>query len=98
MTQTRFDEDFKRQVLSEVLSGRKSISQVCREYGFTDQTFYNWRNRYLKTENVSSGPENRELDQLREENDRLRRMVGELSARMDQLQQTVKSLQIESRA
>ncbi|GGJ35826.1 transposase [Deinococcus roseus] len=92
MTQSRFADDFKLQVLSEVRSGRKSVSQVCREYGFTDQTFYNWRNRFsdLPDAGFTAGfSADDELQRLKRENDRLKLMVGDLSLQLHQLQQAL---------
>ena len=94
MTQSRFTEEFKLHVLSEVSSGRKSIAQVCREYGFTDQTFYNWRNRYLGTQGAGSEGQSTEMEQLKKENDLLKVMVGDLSLQVIQLQQTLSQLQM----
>ncbi|GEM48333.1 transposase [Deinococcus cellulosilyticus] len=93
MTQTRFSEEFKLQVLSEVSSGRKTIAQVCREYGFTDQTFYNWRNRYMAAAGSASNASPDEVEQLKKENDMLKVMVGDLSLQIMQLQQTLTQLQ-----
>src|ERR1700731_5223262 len=51
------------------------VSEICREHGISDATFYIWKKKY-------SGlglSELRELRQLREENGKLKRLVADLS-------------------
>ena len=96
MTHIRFTEDFKLQVLSEVSSGRKSIAQVCREYGFTDQTFYNWRNRYLPSAGHLSPQLSSEVEQLKKENELLKVMVGDLSLQVMQLQRMLQTRELQT--
>lgn len=65
-------------------SGTK-VSEVCREHGIRDATFYNLEQKY-------SGlglSELRKLRQLREENGKLKRLVADLSLDRHILQQIV---------
>jgi len=48
---------------------------ICRKLGVTEQTFYRWKRQYGNL-GVS---ELKELNQLREENTRLKRLVADLS-------------------
>jgi putative transposase len=51
------------------------IEDVCRKMGISDATFYNWRKKY-----GGLGPsELKRLKQLEEENNRLKRLVADLS-------------------
>jgi putative transposase len=51
------------------------IEEVCRKMGISDATFYNWRKKY-----GGLGPsELRRLKQLEEENNKLKRLVADLS-------------------
>ena len=61
------------------------VSDICREYGISDATFYIWKKKY-------SGlglSELRELRQLREENGKLKRLVADLSLDRHILQEIV---------
>jgi len=60
----------------DVLTGEgKSIHQACKEAGITDVTYYRWRKEYggLK------GDQARRLKELERENQRLKRIVADLS-------------------
>ena len=51
------------------------VEEVCRKLGISDATFYNWRKKY-----GGLGPsELRRLKQLEEENNKLKRLVADLS-------------------
>jgi len=52
-----------------------SVGEVTRKLGIAEQTFYRWKSRYGGLE----PDEARELKQLREENDRLKKLVADLS-------------------
>lgn len=41
--QRRFTEEFKRQVVMELLSGSASGAQVCRKYGISSGLLYHWK-------------------------------------------------------
>ena len=65
--------------------GGTKVSEVCREHGIRDATFYNLEQKY-------SGlglSELRKLRQLREENGKLKRLVADLSLDRHILQQIV---------
>ncbi len=54
---------------------RISVEEVCRKMGISDATFYNWRKKY-----GGLGPsELRRLKPLEEENNKLKRLVADLS-------------------
>jgi putative transposase len=51
------------------------VEEVCRKVGISDATFYNWKKKY-----GGLGPsELRRLRQLEEENNKLKRLVADLS-------------------
>ena len=51
----------------------KTVAEVCRKIGITDQTYYRWRKRYggLKTDHA------KRLRELEKENTRLKRLVAD---------------------
>ena len=70
--------------LRQAEAGAK-VSDICREFGISDATFYIWKKKY-------SGlalSELRELRQLREENGKLKRLVADLSLDRHILQEIV---------
>lgn len=60
--------------LRQVEAGKK-VSDVCREMGVSAQAFYSWKRRFAGL-GVS---ELRELRQLREENQKLKTLVADLT-------------------
>jgi putative transposase len=52
-----------------------AVDEVCRKLGISEATFYNWKKKY-----GGLGPsELRRLRQLEEENNKLKRLVADLS-------------------
>lgn len=59
-----------------------SVQEVTRKMGISEATFYNWKKRYAGL----SGMELRKLKQLEEENQKLKKLVAELSLDKQMLQ------------
>ncbi|GAL10953.1 mobile element protein [Vibrio astriarenae] len=45
MKKSRYTETQIVKILKEVEAGRK-VNEVCREYGISDATYYNWKSKY----------------------------------------------------
>ncbi len=74
MKRSRFSEHQIARILKEVEGGR-TVKEVCREYGFSDATYYNWKARYGGME----ASDIKRLRELEEENRRLKQMYADLS-------------------
>lgn len=74
MQKSRFSETQIIKILKEVEAG-KAVKDVCREYGISDATFYNWRSKYggMQASQV------KRLKELEDENRQLKHMYAELS-------------------
>lgn len=84
MRKSRFTESQIIKVLKEVEGGRQ-VNEVCREYGISDATYYNWKAKYGGME-VS---DIKRLKELEEENQRLKRMFADLSLKHETLRDIV---------
>jgi putative transposase len=74
MKKSKFTEAQILNVLNSQDQGKK-VSEICREFGISEQTFYNWKSRY-------GGMTLSELQRVKEleaENARLKRLVADLS-------------------
>lgn len=72
MSRKRYTEEQIVGILKEGQAGA-SVSDLCRKYGISDGSYYNWKAKYAGLE-VS---DLRRLRQLEEENRRLKTMVAE---------------------
>jgi len=69
---------FTPEQIIKILKEAESVSsnkEICRQYGISEQTFYNWRNKY----GGMTVSEVRRLKALEEENRQLKRLVADLS-------------------
>jgi putative transposase len=75
----RYNEGQIVRILSEAAKG--NVAAVCRKYGVSDATYYNWRKKY---EGMTSS-ELRKLRVLEEENRKLKRIVADKELDIDAL-------------
>ena len=73
MKKSRFTETQIVKILKEVETGRL-VKDVCREYGVSEATYYNWKRKYGGME----ASDIKRLKELEDENRRLKQMYAEL--------------------
>ena len=81
MKKKRFSVDQIVGVLKQAEVG-VPIGELVRQVGISEQTFYRWKKRYAKLEMDQV----RQLKQLQEENQRLKRLVADLTLDKTMLQ------------
>jgi len=74
MKKSKYSEDQIIGILKEAEAGI-AVTELCRKYGISDQTYYNWKAKYGGM-TVSDA---RKLKQLEEENRRLKHLVADLT-------------------
>jgi len=74
MKRSRFSEPQIVKILKEAESGRQ-VKDICREYGISDATYYNWKSKYGGME----ASDIKRLKELEEENRKLKQMFADLS-------------------
>lgn len=74
--QRKFNLEFKRQVMEELLSGETSAAQLCRRHNISASLLYHWKKQY------SLGKFNNEPIEeaaLKDRIEKLERLVGKLT-------------------
>lgn len=62
------------------------VKDICRKHGFTEQTYYRWKRQYAGMGTA----EVRELQEMRKENSRLKKLVADLTLDKHMLQEVLK--------
>jgi putative transposase len=85
MKRSRFTEEQIAFALKQQEVGTP-VDEVCRKLGISDATFYEWKKKYSGL----GASELRRLNQLKEENAKLKRLVADLSLDKAMLQDVLK--------
>ena len=85
MKKSRFSEQQIAFVLRQAEEGTP-IAEVCRKAGISEATFYAWRKKY----GGLLPSEMKRLKQLEEENQRLKKLVADLSLDKEMLQDVIR--------
>ncbi|HBQ8522785.1 TPA: transposase, partial [Klebsiella pneumoniae] len=85
MKKTRYTEEQIAFALKQAETGTR-VEEVCRKMGISEATFYNWKKKF----GGMGVTELRRLRQLEEENQRLKRLVADLSLDKEMLQEVIK--------
>ena len=85
MKRSKFSEQQIGFILRQAEEGTR-VEEVCRKAGISVQTYYRWRKKY----GGLMPSEMKRLKQLEEENQRLKRLVADLSLDKEMLQEVVR--------
>jgi putative transposase len=85
MKKSRFSEQQIAFILRQAEEGTR-VEEVCRKAGISEATYYNWR----KTYGGLMPSEMNRLKQLEEENQRLKKLVADLSLDKEMLQDVIR--------
>jgi putative transposase len=70
-------------VLREAERGEKTIIEICKKAGVTEQTFYRWRKKFAG----NTVNDVRKLKQLEKDNARLLRLLGQRDVEIDSMKE-----------
>jgi len=85
MKKTRYTEEQTAFALKQAETGTR-VEEVCRKMGISEATFYNWKKKF----GGMGVTELRRLRQLEDENQRLKRLVADLSLDKEMLQDVIR--------
>ncbi len=84
MKRSRYTEDQIVGILKEAEAGI-SVAELCRKYGMSDATYYNWKAKY----GGMSSSDLKKLKQYESENSKLKEMVAEQALDIRALKEVV---------
>ena len=85
MKKSRFSEQQIAFILRQAEEGT-TVDKICRKAGISEATYYNWRKKY----GGLMPSEMKRLKQLEEENQRLKKLVADLSLDKEMLQDVIR--------
>jgi putative transposase len=74
MKKIKYSEEQIVGILKEVEAGI-TVSEICRKYGISDATYYNWKAKY----GGMAASDIKRLRQLEDENRRLKHLIADLT-------------------
>ncbi len=85
MKKTRYTEEQIAFALKQAETGTR-VEEICRKMGISEATFYNWKKKF----GGMGMAELRRLRQMEDENQRLKKLVADLSLDKEMLQEVIK--------
>ena len=82
MRKSRFSVEQMVYALKQVETG-VPVAELCRKLGISEQTFYQWKKKYAGMGAVEA----RQVNQLKDENRRLKQLVADLTLDKQMLQE-----------
>ena len=86
MKKGRFTEEQIVRILEQADKGEQTITDVCREHGISQATFYSWRKQFrgMNVETV------REFKRLQQENARLKKLLADRELEIDAMKEVMR--------
>ena len=80
MKRRKWEPKVKAQIVLEGLRGR-SVADICNDYEISQAQYYQWRDQFLSnaSQAFETGRQSRREAHLIKQNERLKRLVGELT-------------------
>ena len=86
MKKSRFTEEQIVRILEQADKGDQTITDICREHGISQATFYSWRKQFrgMNVETV------REFKRLQRENARLKKLLADCELEIDAMKEVMR--------
>lgn len=90
MPRERWAADDKIRIVMESLTTNITVAELCRKYNVSPNQYYIWKERFLAGgKQALSSPKDTANDQLAAENERLKKLIGELTIVNDAFKKTL---------
>jgi transposase-like protein len=86
---SRWDPDEKIRIVLESLNTSVSTAELCRKHGVSPPAFYSWREKFFQGGKLALSGQLRDPAKEKEaENERLKKLIGELTIANDAFKKT----------
>lgn len=93
VTRTRYSAEEKIRIVMESLTTGTGPAELCRKYNIQPPTYYQWREKFLEGGKMALTGRNGDAHrQIHKENERLKRIVGELTMANDIFKKTLEGI------
>ena len=100
-TRKRYNSEEKIRIVLEGLRGENTISELCRKEGINPNVYYKWSKEFLEAGKKRLDGDtlreatNKEVTDLKKENEQLKQLVAELSLKNRVLKKSLGSTELE---
>ena len=90
---SRWTADDRIRIVMESLTTNITLAELCRKYNLKPNVFYSWKQKFMEAGKMAltSSGENNVNKQLHEENERLKKLIGELTIANDAFKKTLEA-------
>ncbi len=91
MTRRNWSRDEKIRIVLESLNTNIGIAELCRKHSVSPVVFYHWREKFIEGGKMalSCSLKNSASKELESENERLKKLIGELAIANDAFKKTL---------
>ncbi len=89
MKRRKWDAKTKTMIVIQGLKG-KTVSEICMEHQVSQTQYYQWRDRFLANAHQVFTENERKEERLNRENDRLRKIIGDLTVELKKTEEWLK--------
>jgi transposase-like protein len=90
---SRWTSDDRIRIVMESLTTNITLAELCRKYNLKPNVFYSWKQKFIEAGKLAltGSGENNVNKQLQAENDRLKKLIGELTIANDAFKKTLET-------
>lgn len=90
---SRWTADDRIRIVMESLTTNITLAELCRKYNLKPNVFYSWKQKFIEAGKLAltGSGENNINKQLQAENERLKKLIGELTIANDAFKKTLET-------
>jgi len=89
---SRWTADDRIRIVMESLTTNITLAELCRKYNLKPNVFYSWKQKFMEAGRLAlTGSAENINKQLQSENERLKKLIGELTIANDAFKKTLET-------